>query len=249
MSPDDRLDALGLPAPPPSEKLPLNYANSWIFIVGLFVFSSVVFWPRYYSRLFDASFYLHLHAITAILWFALLVAQPLLIKKRQLKLHRLLGKLSYPVATMLVISIILLTHSRISATPEEDFARRSYGIYLQLSLAFVFAVTYGLAIWYRKTRDLHARFMVATAFTFIDPVFDRFLSMFMPFIPIRNEWLTFGFINLMLITLAMTDRNQPRARWVFPGLLVLYLAIEIPVFFQLTGMEWWQSFAAWFASL
>jgi len=227
----------------------LNYTNSWIFIIGLFVISSVVFWPGYYSRLFDASLYLHLHAITAILWFALLVAQPLLIKKRKLKLHRLLGKLSYPVAALVVISIILLTHNRISATPEEYFVRRSYIVYLQLSLAFVFAVTYGFAIWYRKTKDVHARFMVATVFTFIDPVFDRFISMFMPFITIRGEWFTFGLINLMLITLAITDRNQPRARWVFPGLLILYLFIETPIFFQLTDMGWWQSFAAWFASL
>ena len=227
----------------------LNYTNSWIFIIGLFLFSFVVFWPRYYSRLSDASFYLHLHAITAILWFALLVAQPLLIKKRKLKLHRLLGKLSFPVAVMMVISIILLTHSRISATPEEFFVRRSYTIYLQLSLAFVFAVTYGFAIWYRKTKDIHARLMVATVFTFIDPVLDRFILMFMPFITIRGEWLTFGFINLILIILAITDRNHPKARWVFPGLLLLYLIIEIPIFFRLTDMGWWQSFAAWFASL
>lgn len=226
----------------------LNYTNSWIFIIGLFLISTVVFWPRYYSRLFDASYYLHLHAITAILWFALLVGQPLLIKKRKLKLHRLLGKLSYPVAAMIVISIILLTHSRISASPEEDFVRRSYGIYLQLILAFVFAVTYGFAIWYRKNKDFHARLMVATVFTFIDPVFDRLVSMFFPFISIRGEWLTFGLINLILIMLAIADHHQPRVRWVFPSLLFLYLIIEIPIFFQLTGMGWWQSFATWFAS-
>lgn len=163
-------------------------------------------------------------------------------------MHRLLGKLSFPVAAMLVISIILLTHSRISATPEEYFVRRSYAVYLQLSLAFLFAVTYGFAIWYRKTKDIHARFMVATVFTFIDPVFDRFISMFVPFITIRGEWITFGFINLLLITLALTDRKHPKARWVFPGLFLLYLIIEIPIFFQLTDMGWWQSFAAWFAS-
>ena len=227
----------------------LNYTNSWIFIIGLFLISTVVFWPRYYSRLFDASFYLHLHAITAILWFALLIAQPILIKKRKLKLHRLLGKLSYPIAAMIVISIILLTHSRISSTPEEFFVRRSYVVYLQLALAFVFAVTYGFAIWYRKTKDIHARLMVATAFTFIDPLLDRFISMFMPFINIRGELITFGLINLMLISLAITDRNQPRVRWVFPGLLLLYLIIEIPIFFQLTHMEWWQYFVAWYASL
>jgi len=227
----------------------LNYTNSWIFVIGLFVISVFVFWPRYYSKPFDASLYLHLHAITAILWFALLVAQPLLMKKRNLELHRLLGRLSYPVAAMVVISIILLTHSRISTTPEEYFVRRSYIVYLQLSLAFVFAVTYGFALWYRRNRDTHSRLMVATAFTFIDPVFDRFISMFMLFIEFRGEWLTYGFINLMLIALAMTDRKQPRVRWVFPGLLVLYLIIEIPIFFRLTGMDWWQSFAAWFASL
>jgi len=227
----------------------LDYTNSWIFIIGLFAVSSVVFCPRYYSRLSDASFYLHLHAITAILWFALLIAQPLLIKKRNFELHRLLGKLSYPVAAMIVISVILLAHSRIAVTPEEYFVRRSHAIYLQLSLALVFAVTYAFAIWYRKTRDIHARLMVATVFTFIDPVFDRFISMYMLFITIRGEWLTFGFINLILISLAITDRNQPRVRWVFPGLLFLYLIIEMPIFFQLTGMGWWQSFAAWFASL
>lgn len=226
----------------------LNYTNSWIFIIGLFVISSVVFWPRYYSRLSDASLYLHLHAITAILWFGLLVAQPLLIKNRMLKMHRLLGKFSFPLAAMLVISIILLAHSRIAATPEEYFVRRSHGIYLQLSLAFVFAVTYAFAICYRKTRDIHARLMVATALTLIDPIFDRFIFMYMPFITIRGEWLTFGFINLILITLAITDRNHPKARWVFPGLLLLYLIIEIPIFFQLTDMDWWQSFAVWFAS-
>ncbi len=150
---------------------------------------------------------------------------------------------------MIVISIILLAHIRISATPEEFFVSRSYAVYLQLSLAFVFAATYGFAIWYRKSKDIHARFMVATAFTFIDPVFDRFISMFMPFITIRGEWLTFGFINLLLITLAILDRNHLKARWVFPGLLLLYLIIEIPIFFQLTDMGWWQSFAAWFASV
>ena len=227
----------------------LDYTNSWIFVIALFVISSVVFWPRYYSRLADASFYLHLHSVTAILWFALLVAQPLLIKNRKLNLHRLLGKLSLPIAAMLVISVMLLAHGRIAITPEELFVRRSHGVYLQLSLAFVFAVTYGFAIWYRKTRDIHARLMVATVFTFIDPVFDRFILMFMPFITIRGEWLTFGFINLMLITLAIMDRNHPKARWVFPGLLLLYLIIEIPIFFQLTHMAWWQSFVVWFGSL
>lgn len=33
------------------------------------------------------------------------------------------------------------------------------------------------------------------------------------------------------------------------GLLILYLIIEIPIYFNLTSLGWWQSFAAWFASI
>jgi hypothetical protein len=32
-------------------------------------------------------------------------------------------------------------------------------------------------------------------------------------------------------------------------LLLLYLIIELPIYFDLTGLDWWQSFAAWFASM
>lgn len=227
----------------------LDYNNSWLWVSGLLLISVIAFWPTYYSVLAGSGFHVHFHALTAIIWFALLIAQPYLIKKRKLGLHRQLGKLSYPVAALVVISVVLLAHSRISTSPEEFYAIRTYILYLQLSLAFVFAVTYGLAIWYRKSKPIHARLMVATSFTFIDPVLARMINTFMPDIAINGQWLTFGLINLILISLSIIDRNNSKARWVYPLLLVLYLIIELPIYFNLTELGWWQSFAAWFASL
>lgn len=227
----------------------LDYTNSGVLIIGLLLISIVAFWQSYYIIFFESQFYVHFHAFTAILWFALLIVQPYLIKKRKLDLHRLLGKISYPVAGLVIISIVLLAHSRISTAPESFYSIQTFILYLQLSLAFVFAVTYGLAIWYRKTKPIHARFMVATSLTFIDPVLARLINTFAPDIAINGQWLTFGFINLILIALSIIDRNNRKAKWVHPALLTLYLIIEIPIYFNLTELGWWQSFAAWFASI
>jgi len=226
----------------------LDYNNSWLWVMGLLMISFIAFWPSYYAVISESDFYIHFHAVTAILWFALLIVQPILIKKRKLKVHRLFGKISYPVAGLVIISIVLLAHNRISTSPEEFYAIRTYILYLQISLALVFTVTYGLAIWFRKTKPIHARLMVATSFTFIDPVLARFLGFVSPDLTINGQWITFGIINVILITLSIIDRKNHKARWVFPCLLLLYLIIELPIYFDLTGLDWWQSFSAWFAS-
>jgi len=227
----------------------LDYNNSWLWVIGLLLVSFIAFWPSYYAIFSSSDFYIHLHALTALLWFALLIVQPMLIKRRKLRLHRLIGKISYPVAGFVVISILLLAHSRISTSPEDFYAIRTYILYLQLSLALVFAVTYGLAIWYRNSKPIHARLMVATSFTFIDPVLARFLGIVAPDLTINSQWVTFGIINVILITLSIIDRNNRKARWVFPGLLLLYMIIELPIYFDLTGLNWWQLFATWFSSI
>ncbi|MDR9418310.1 hypothetical protein [Gracilimonas sp.] len=91
--------------------------------------------------------------------------------------------------------------------------------------------------------------MIATSFTFIDPILARFIGMIAPELQISNQWITFGFINVILIALSIIDRNNRKAKWVYPSLLLLYLIIEIPIYFDLTGLNWWQSFADWFASI
>ncbi len=227
----------------------LDYTNSGVLMFGLLLISIVAFWQSYYTVFFDSQFYIHFHAFTATLWFFLLIAQPYLIKKRKLDLHRMLGKISYPIAGLVVVSILMLAHDRINTAPESFYPIQTYILYLQLSLAFAFTVTYGFAIRYRKTKPIHARFMVATVLTFIDPVLARLINTFTPDLAINGQWLTFGIINLILIALSIIDRNNRKAKWVYPGLLILYLIIEIPIYFSLTSLGWWQSFAAWFASI
>lgn len=229
-------------------KIGLDYTNSRNFIIGLLLISIIAFWPNYYSKFFDSQFYIHFHTFFSILWFGLLITQPYLVKSRRLDLHRLIGRFSYFVAPMVVISILLLANNRLTLASESFYPIQTFLLYLQISLAFVFAITYGLAVYFRRTKSIHARFMVATSFTFIDPIFARLINRFAPNTVSYSNWITFGAINLLLIILSYLDHKHRKAKWVFPSLLLLYLIVEIPIFFNLTGQSWWQSFAAWFGS-
>ena len=88
----------------------------------------------------------------------LLVAQPLAIRTRRIALHRTLGRASYVIAPLVVISMVLLAHSKTHGAAREDLL----GAYVPLSLAALFALSWTLGIATRRTMALHARFMVCT---------------------------------------------------------------------------------------
>ena len=89
--------------------LPLNFSRGGPYFAALFCVALVAFWPTYLSKAPSASSsYTHLHALTAALWMLMLVAQPLAIQTRRWALHRLFGRVSYVLAPLLLISILLL---------------------------------------------------------------------------------------------------------------------------------------------
>jgi len=71
----------------------------------------------------------------------------------------------------------------------------------------------------------------------------------MPNLEINTQWLTFALINIILAGLVNVDRKPRKAKWVYPGLLLLCILIEIPIYFDSTTLSWWQIFSQWFTSL
>src|SRR3989337_3026580 len=61
-------------------------------------------------------------------------------------LRRSFGKASNALAPVMILSILLLAHDRIRNIPADLYALQTYILWLQLSLAFLFALSYGLAI-------------------------------------------------------------------------------------------------------
>lgn len=127
----------------------------------------------------------HFHALMMVLWMLLLIVQPLLIIKKKLKWHRLLGRVSYGVVALLVISLILIIR-------QEQMRGMNLPVFAANLLdPVMFVVYYGLAIYYRRKQAWHSRFMILTITSFIGPALARLL---IPALPVIFGWFAFLFI-------------------------------------------------------
>ncbi len=229
------------------------YKNSAFYFIGLLVIAIIGFWQSYFSKFFESvkfnsiDGYVHFHAATMVLWLAMLITQALLIRFKHYSWHRFVGKFSFALVPLIIISLILLAHSQIVLGDYGVTYNRLYILFLQLSLLAIFVIAYGLAIINRKTPARHARYMIATSLTLIDPAVAR-LPIDLPEIPFSYQLYTFSLIDLILIILIIAEYRQKQGREVFPIMLGIF------IFFQWLNLTWtrselWDSFALWFAML
>ena len=213
----------------------------------LLLMAIVAFWPSYIADPVKlGSGYTHFHAITGALWFALVLIQPVLIQSGRRDLHRNIGRISWLLGPLTILAMFLGAH----ATQEMFQVTRGevlpYVFWLQWWLGLMFGVFWVLAMVLRKDRFLHARFMVATTLTFIDPVVARVAGRLFE---ISGQHASFTVINLVLLGLIYIDRNAPRRRWVWPAVLVAFLAFEIPMLLGFATSETWRAVTLAYVSL
>lgn len=222
--------------------------KSGYYFILLFFLVVIGFWETYFSKLFtDIDGYSHFHAITMLLWIGMLITQAFLIKYKKRSLHRFIGKFSYGLLPLIIISLILLAHSQITIHDYGISYSRLYVLFLQLSLLTIFVIAYSLAIVYRKSANHHARYMICTSLTLIDPAVAR-IPLDIPPLPFSYQVLTFTLIDLILLTLIVVERKQKKGREVFRIMLGIF------IFFQGLNLFWtrsssWDNFALWFAKL
>jgi len=234
-----------------AEPRPIDVERSSLYFAALLIIALVAFWPSYFAPgLGTSSFYIHIHAFTATLWMLMLIVQPWLVRTYRYELHGALGRFSFVLAPVLLISMLLLANHRLRTVGDEAYQIQTYILYLQVSLVLLFSVSYGLAIWYRSRTDLHARFMICTGLTLIDPVFARLSYLVHPDSAQFHQWVTFGLTDLVLLALIWFERRgSGTSRWVFPVMLCLFVVLQIPALFWLTNYAPWQTFALWFKSI
>ncbi len=228
----------------------LTLDRSWPFIGALLLIALAAFWPTYFAPgLSSSGTYVHLHAITAASWMMLLLVQPLLIRRYKFDTHRAVGRISFVLVPILLASMLLLAHFRLRSVPEDVYRLQTFVLYLQVSLAGLFALSFVLAMIYRKKAEIHARFMICTGMTLVDPVFARIFFWIDPGTVEYHQFLTYGLTDLLFLLLIFLERRNLRGRWVFPVMLLIFILVQIPALLWLTDWPIWQLFAAWFRSL
>jgi hypothetical protein len=236
------------------------YRHSSKFFVLFLALMVLAFWPSYFTRLFEQpSFWFHAHGIALTLWCVLLVVQAQLIRTRRRPLHRLLGKTSYVLAPAVAVVTTLFVHYRVApglrgVSPLPPFVLHFLALTLISIVAF--ALFYGLAIWFRRDAQVHARWMICTVFPLFTPVTDRLIGAYFrpvvglvpqidgsPILPAAGFLLA----DLLLVALTLWDWRANR-RLVFPAALAALLVYHAGAL-TLHRAAPWNAFCVWFLSL
>jgi hypothetical protein len=224
----------------------LHNRIGYLFIAILLI-CILGFYPTYISKFPEFKDFTsahHFHGLMALLWILMLIVQPFLIRAKKYSLHRQLGKFSYILMPLLIISLFFVSKAgyvrNIKTVAEVDaLAGLTNGIPDMLN----FATLYILAMVYRKNTAYHLRFMASTGIMMIGPGLGRFLIITFgipfPIVILSIILLTTG---VGLAWMIVDIRNKKSA---FP----MGVFVSIGVFTTLININghsaWWQGFAKW----
>lgn len=200
--------------------------------VGILITSFLGFYKTYFSlfpEFAGTSIVVHFHVVTILLWFGLLIVQPILIWKQKMALHRKLGRFSYLLALLIVLGFgLVMNHGQLKHKDTGLFGATIFD-------GLLFILFYGLAIFYKKNPAYHSRFMILSALPFINPGLGRFIG---PEASLPVELL----IILTLLVLEYFNQKKYKPYWIglgaFFGVLafIVYISMLNP-----SVIEWaWQ---------
>jgi hypothetical protein len=159
------------------------------------IFSSRIHW-------FD-----HVHAIIASAWMLTLIIQPVLASRKKFELHRKIGRLTYFIFPLLILSFIPREIRLIVSDEPKD-------LFFPLADSLVLIPLYLLAIYNKKNTAKHMRYMIASALVFFGPTIGRIGPKLLGLSGIVTQNVQYTVIYSILIGLILYDninfkKSQP----------------------------------------
>lgn len=150
-----------------------------VFFALIMIVSFAGFYSSYWSkfpRLGEFKNLIHVHFAAFSCWLFLIVIQPILIMKKKFKLHSQLGRFSYLLAPILVLTIILLTKEKFI----REFDKLPSDAEMTAFIAFVdissFSIFYLIAMFKKSNVRWHVAFIIAATLMVLNPGLSRLLN-------------------------------------------------------------------------
>ena len=227
------------------------YRNTAIFIFLILIGVQWGFYQSYTSQFPDfknATTLIHIHGALLMTWMLLLIVQPLLIHFGKANLHRAIGKVSWVLGPLIIISLFLIGRGGylrgLGYIPEEQ---NLTFIVLDMRGFLSFAIFWSLAMIYRKLPDSHMRYMIATGILAIGPGVSRGLDHSFG-LDIGHGMTITDVLDLAIIgTLLGIDLYRKKN---YKPFLTVFLVLLIgSLLWQLRNTDGWQTFAKYYAEL
>lgn len=181
------------------------YKNLGYILILLIPLTFLAFFKTYFNQFptFEDNIttYIHLHAVIASIWILMLIVQPVLIRKRKNHLHKKIGKISYIVFPLLILSFIPQMVRIINSDNPNV-------LFFPLADSILLTLCYSLAIYHRKNVSKHMRYMIGTAIVFLGPTIGRIGPLILGLSENVTQNSQYGLIYLILIGLILLDRKN-----------------------------------------
>ncbi|MFI5129650.1 MAG: hypothetical protein ACHQFX_06655 [Chitinophagales bacterium] len=190
----------------------------------------------------------HFHGVMMMTWMILLITQPLLIRSGKVKIHRAIGKLSYVIAPLLIVSIFLVSRM-VYHRPEPGVPHEEKIAMIALSIPFLigFATFYSLAIINRKETYKHMRYMIGTSFLMIAPGLGRALIIYYNYS--LHDSVNYCNYLVMAITSGLLINDIVKKRSWSPFAVILFMFVLLHLAWNFRNSVVWQSIGEVFAKI
>ncbi|WP_424964384.1 hypothetical protein [Ekhidna sp.] len=229
-------------------------AHKWLLIP--FAIAIIGFLPSYYLQFANAKFGHHIHGLSATFWYAIVIYQPYLIRKKEIQKHKKYGVLGVFLAGMVVASGLAMIPGNISgAMAQEASGQLSqiappfflYGVSLFDFVAIAgFGVSVIIAIKKSRNVDDHALWMISTVFWALMPALARMALIPLVFLDNITHFANMAMLTTPLIILSLVV-VMFRVKKAHPALIAAGIANLLSfVIIPLGKADWWISFVQTF---
>ena len=204
------------------------YRHTGYFMLLLIPMVFLGFYKTYFSQLPEfnpkITWAHHLHAAIASVWIVMLILQPFLISNRKFKIHKMVGKLSYVIFPLLILSFLPMIARKISSAP-------AVNIFVPIGDCIILTLLYSLAIYNRRKTPYHMRYMIGTAIVFLGPTFGRVGALLLGLSESVTQNVQYTIIYLILLGLIGLDKKHKKD--FRPYLLILIVWVVHQIIFNL----------------
>ena len=223
--------------------------QSTYFIFGIVVvilISLIGFYKPYFGKFpsFESvPLVTHLHLVAFLGWFVVLIWQPILIRQKKFETHRKVGRLTYFLVPILVVTIIGIVYHQLSFFVPGESNESVYINMLGGSLSGTsFVLYYTIAMICAKNTRFHVAFIIASSLVLLNPGLSRMVALISDKETGLLAMITTPFIVLFFILIYEKFRNKENILKSPYALIFLLFMFELYVFASVADSDFWRDF-------
>jgi uncharacterized membrane protein len=209
----------------------------WVWMALALATMVAGFWPSFFAQLGETDLPHLVHGVSATLWMAAAVLQSWLISRRNVRLHRVLGRWLLLLPPVIVLSGLQMIAVMLTETSNPPPLVSFKFAYLDTAGLVFFLLGIIIAVRHARRRNiaLHLRWMACTVLLALEPALERLYLTVMPGLVTDFDdalYAALFTVEAILVVLIVRDWRAGRRRtpyWALLGFFVFIHATATPV--------------------